>query len=178
MANVVVVGKISNSNPSLWLDLSTIGSRRVEYLVETLSPGVGWIYINQFCSLLSTEWLNTNEHPGVYGIQDFSSNEIISMGEELIALESLDAQVNAAVASLPGVQTKLDTAVEGVLTKYNVGTKVWLGNDVHVYGLLILDGGKYSLYDSNTGLVSTELRSDFKSLVVRLSLNTFVVSEV
>jgi hypothetical protein len=162
--NVIDVGTITSPNPSLWVDLNTLGTDTVQYLIQTASPGATWYYVNQFCSLLSTRWLNDPNVPLIYGITALSNAAKIAMARQLIGLTSLQAQVTEAAHGIANSSSVTSVAaLSAALAGYPVGTKIWAGNNNHVLAFIVTAVanaqtgaiGTYTAYDSNNGLATT-----------------------
>ena len=199
MANLISIGAITTPNPTLFVRMDTLFSDPVEYRIQTLSPGSQWLYVNQFCSLLTTYWLNDANTPDVYGIQNLVDHVKISAAQQLINLQSLEQQTTEANNALGNSHSKafplpmsLD-AVNDELKDLQVGTRIWAGNTVHVVGFLITavtavvpttppttpaetpGPYTYTLYDSNTGVVETG-RTSLSQLIARMGYSSLVIS--
>jgi hypothetical protein len=168
MPNQINIGTVTTPNPSLWVDTNTLGSDVVVYEIASLSPGTDWFQVNQFCSLLSLEWLAARSAGVVsspYGISNFSAAAQRVMAEQLIAFDSLQAQVDYAAAQLNGAAVSKAAVESGMAPdgtfSYPVGTRIWAGNDVHVIAYYVTSATQYELYDSNTGAITTHERSAF-----------------
>jgi hypothetical protein len=177
MANTIKVGKISSTNPSLWLDLATLEPDSGQYEIATTSPAGNWLSVNQFCALLSIQWLLSDRSASPYGIGNFSDPEKIAMARQLIGFSSLDDQVEKAETQLGGTRRSLSVTASGVEGTYPVGTQIWAGNDFHVLGIYLISPTEYQLYDSNTGLTTKQLRSTFRNTMELLRNTAFVVKE-
>ncbi len=174
--NTITVGSISSTNPTLWVNLTTLGTSNTKYLIATNSPGAEWISVNQFCSLLSIKWLQEGRGTSPYGIGNFNDSQKKIIAEQLIAFSSLDDQVNYTLGQLGGSKQNLDQTALGVQGNYPIGTKIWAGNDFHVIAIYLTTATTYELYDSNTGFTTTSLpRSQFKNYMNTLNNNAFVV---
>jgi hypothetical protein len=143
MANSISIGTITTPNPTLFVKMDSLFSDPVQYRIQTLSPGSQWLYVNQFCSLLTTYWLNDANTPDVYGIQNLVDHVKISAAQQLINLQSLDQQTDEALNALGHSHTVSLTPtvtpenVNAALESLPVGTRIWAGNNVHVVGFLI-----------------------------------------
>ncbi len=162
--NQINIGTINSPNPALWVDAMTLGTPVVNYLIQTTPPGGSWFYVNQFCSLLTTCWLNDPNVPLTYGIQALSSTVQVSMAGQLIGLSSLQDQVTEAANSIAHSSTLSSvTALAAALPGYPAGTRIWAGNNNHVLGFIITAvanattgaPGTYTAYDSNYGRATT-----------------------
>ena len=183
--NHINVGTINSSNPSLWVDLTTLGTPVVNYLIQTAAPGGNWYYVNQFCSLLTTCWLNDPNVPLTYGIQALSSTVQVSMAGQLISLNSLQDQVTEAANSIAHSSTLASaSALAAALPGYPVGTRIWAGNNNHVLGFIItavanpVTGapGTYTAYDSNYGRATTgHLTTGLAAQLTGMNYNAFVI---
>lgn len=180
MPNSIKVGTITTPNPTLWLDMNSLGTDNVLYLIQTASPGTDWVYVNQFCSLLTSLWLNNPNLPNIYGITAMSDSVKQQMAAELINLNSLQAQVTEASNSIANA-TSYDSAADfqAVLDTLPAGTRVWAGNDSHVVGFVITatgTQGRFTFYDSNVGQARTGLPlSNLAQLVEAMGYSAYVV---
>lgn len=176
--NRIAVGVITTPNPTLWVDLNTLGQNPTDYQISTQSPGSHFMAVNQFCSILSVQWLSGGRGTSSpYGIQNFTDPQKIAMAETLIGFTSMADQVGYAVAQLGGVEQTLaqvTTGMEG--GGYKPGKRIWAGNDFHVIGLYVLNNLQYELYDSNTGLVTVMPRAGFRAAMLQLGCDAFVVA--
>jgi hypothetical protein len=177
MANVITIGTISSTNPALWVELNTLEKDSVRYLIETSSPGDGWLFINQFCALLSIRWLHSDRSAPSYGINNFSDPKKIEMAEQLIGFSSLDDQVRKAKEELGGTSESLTETARGVEGDYPVGTHIWAGSNFHVLGIYLVSSTDYQLYDSNTGLTTRQPRATFGKKMQSLHNTAFVVKK-
>ncbi|ADO69273.1 hypothetical protein [Stigmatella aurantiaca] len=174
----ISVGKISTSNPTLWINIATFAA----YIISTSHPGGNdpWIPVNQFCSVLTLEWLrarNQGQPPQPYGLSRFSAQEQIGMAQMLINYNSLNDQTTTAANVLGGTVVDRETVINTLeLNGYPEGTQIWAGNDVHVVGFYVRQGG-IELYDSNTGDTTSFPTNRFRQEVEQRGLNSFVVRE-
>lgn len=177
MPHQIKIGKISDSNPPLWLDTSTLGSSATLYEISTSQPaGENWLYVNQFCSLLSIYWLQ-NDPPSPFGLGNISDKKKLEMAEVLIGFAGLDDQANYAANSLSGKRELKENVVSGVENGiFATGTQIWAGNDVHVVAIRVKDNRTFQLYDSFSGEVETYGRQQFSTLMNALQCNAFVVA--
>jgi hypothetical protein len=174
------LGTITSANPNIWLYLPSLGSDRPQYIISTNRPpgdADDWFSVNQFCSLLSTEWLLNGNHPDNFTLNNnFTYQQIAAMALTLTDQdEGLQGQVNRAVQALGGQQQSLDEVTAGVTGSYPVGTRIWTGNDNHVVAVYINSATQYTVYDPNTGQTTTYARGDFSATVDTFGLNVFVV---
>lgn len=178
MANIFTVGSITTTNPVLYVDVLTLGTSNVQYRIQSTLPTVPgeWLYVNQFCSLLSLAWLNNNTHPAQFGIANFNDDEKKAMAARLIADTSLDGQVGIAETDLHGTRKTASTLMQEV-AKYTVGTKIWAGNDTHVFGIRIATATTLAVYDSNHGTVTEMPRANLLSFINSNNLTAFVVAQ-
>lgn len=186
MANNITIGTICTPNPGLYVNMDTLGISPVEYLIQTPAPGFNWLYVNQFCSLLTTYWLNDPNSPNVYGIQNLIDPVKVSSAQQLINLLSLDEQVAEAKNTIANATVVTSAAFNMAVVDYPVGTKIWAGNNVHVVGFLITvagaagtgANGTYTAYDSNSGVAQLGLPlSGLAQLVTMMSYSSFVVGQ-
>ncbi|WP_437623916.1 hypothetical protein [Sorangium sp. So ce1151] len=172
--NRIKVGTITSPNPTLWINLLTLGQDATDYTIATASPGRDWMAVNQFCSILSTRWL-TGGPPPPYGITNFTDEQKIEMAKTLIGFASMDDQVHFAAHELDGDQRSLEETANGVENGYPVGTQIWAGNDFHVVAVRLTNAADYDLYDSNTGLTTRLPRIGFQNAMEQLRCDAFVV---
>lgn len=181
MSNVINIGAISTTNPSLWVDTTTLGTASVAYQIASLFPGVNWVQVNQFCALLSIQWL-TARGAGVvkspYGIANFDPNAQKAMATQLIAFndgDGMKAQENYAVSQLRGAAADEQTVVNGMTPNtrlsYPVGTKAWAGTTMHVVAYYVTSTTQCEFYDSDSGSITTRNRFGFTT-----PCNVFVVA--
>jgi hypothetical protein len=174
MSNVINIGAISTPNPSLWVDTNSLGTASVTYQIASFSPGANWFEVNQFCALLSINWLAARAAGVVkspYGIANFDADAQKAMAAQLIAFngtgDGMKAQENFAVQQINGAATDKQTIVNGMApnTKlsYPVSTKVWAGTNAHVIACYVTSATQYEYYDSNSGSITTINRSIFAS---------------
>jgi hypothetical protein len=175
--NRIEVGAITSTNPSLWVNLLTLGQPATEYVVATSSPGIDFLYVNQFCSILSVKWLLGERGTEPFGIDQFTDAEKKRMAEILIGHTGMDDQIAHAEVQLGGVRRSLDEVALGVEDgAYKVGTPIWAGNDFHVVAITIGNEREYLLHDSNTGRATPMPRSRFRSAMDKLRCDAFVVA--
>ncbi len=182
MPNSIKVGTITTPNPTLWLDMNSLGGDTVRYLIQTASPGNDWVYVNQFCSLLTSYWLNNPNLPNVYGITAMSDTVKQHMAEELINLNGLQAQVTAASHSMANSTTYNNASdFQAAIASMPVGTQIWAGNDAHVVGFVITatgSAGTYTFYDSNIGQARTgRPLANLSDFVEAMGYSAFVVGQ-
>ncbi|NER51319.1 MAG: hypothetical protein F6J92_32555 [Symploca sp. SIO1A3] len=178
MANQIDIGTINTPNPRLWLDTRTIGSAKQKYIIATNSPGPYYFDINQFCSLLSIEWLLSGRGKDPYGIGNLPDAQKKQMAEILIGFESMEDQVKHAEQRLGGKEKNLNDTAAGVQGQYKVGTKIWAANYAHVTAIYLTSSTKYEIYDPDSGrTTNTYDRSDFKKYMEAFGNNVFVVKE-
>jgi len=175
--NRITIGTITSSNPTLWVNLLTLGQDSTDYTIATASPGSDFMYVNQFCSILSIKWLQAGRGTVPYGIDNFSDADKRVMAQTLIGYTGMDDQIAYAETQLGGVRRPLDVVARGVMDgTYPVGTNIWAGNDFHVIAIYLRSEKEYELYDSNTGLVTVLPRSGFKQAMQQLRNDAFVVA--
>jgi hypothetical protein len=174
--NQITVGAIDTPNPQLWVNATSLDKPPAEYKIASLSPGPEWVPVNQFCSLLSIQWL-LHGQPSSYRISNFPDSEKIDMALELIAFSSLQAQEEAAAEQLSGSRQFLNQTAEGVQGKYKIGTKIWAGNNTHAVAIYLTSETEYKLYDPNTGSTTQHQRSQFGGDMTHLNFNAFVVKQ-
>jgi hypothetical protein len=165
----ISIGLITTDNPTLFVNMDSLVAQppaQVQYIIQTLSPGPAYCYVNQFCSLLTTYWLNDPNSPQAYGIGNLNSSAQISAAQQLINLSSLEAQATEAKnaignSSLTTLKTPVQSAdVDAALKGIPVGSKIWAGSDMHVVGFLINPATTsaqdapltYTFYDSDNGI--------------------------
>ncbi len=183
--DAVRVGTITTPNPYLWVDPMTLGTSTVQYCIQTSAPAPSWFNVNQFCSLLSTYWLNDPNKPLSYGITALTDSVKIAMAHQLIALPNLQAQVTEAAHSIANSSIVNTVAtLSAALANYQVGTKIWAGNSYHVLAFVITAVanpqtgavGTYTAYDSNTGSATTgRPTTGLPAQLSALGYNVFVV---
>ena len=178
---LIVVGAITSTNPHLWLNITTMDQTAPGYQIATVTPGVDWMSVNQFCSLLALRWLQARAQtipPSPYSLSIFPNAEKITMAQQLINYASMDAQVTFAIEELGGVRKTLDQVIIGVESgkgTYAIGTRIWAGSDMHVMAIYLSKATEYILYDPDTGAATTHQRTDFPALMTALRMNAFVV---
>jgi hypothetical protein len=186
MANSITIGSITDSNPSLFVKMSTLDQDPVEYLIQTPTPSSAWTYVNQFCSLLTTYWLNDPNLPNVYGISNLNDQVKIASAQALINLGSLDQQVTEATNSIANSSSVSAAEFAQNVATYPVGTKIWAGNNAHVVGFVLTavanaatgTRGTYTFYDSNIGsAVAAQPTTGLAAIATALTLSAFVVGK-
>jgi hypothetical protein len=177
MPNDIQIGTITTPNPTLWLNMDTVGLDTVKYLISTPSPGASWIMVNQFCSVLSVSWLSGGRGNNPYGLSNLSNAEKVAMAGVLISFNSLDDQVAYAEERLNGRRETQQRVLDGVQRAgFRPNTRIWAGNDFHVVALFIVDDRFYDLYDPNTGQTTRHERARFNELMTASGWTAFVVS--
>lgn len=189
MTNHISIGVITTPNPTLFVDMNTLDAKDpdpVEYLIQTQPPGSNWFYVNQFCSLLTTYWLNNPNSPQVYGLLSLVDSVKIAAAQQLITPSSLDAQATEAQLSMANSSIVTPADFAGALKTYPAGTKIWAGNAVHVLGFLITpatdpaEGAPltYTAYDSNIGVVQLgQTLADLPARLTGLGYTSLVVGK-
>ncbi|CRM61119.1 hypothetical protein [Pseudomonas sp. 31 R 17] len=187
MTNHISIGAITTPNPTLFVDMATLDATdpdAVEYLIQTQPPGSNWFYVNQFCSLLTTYWLNDPNSPQVYGLSNLVDAVKITAAGQLITLLGLDSQTKEAQLSIANASVVLPAAFVTALPTYPAGTKIWAGNNVHVLGFLITPSTTpgadvpltYTAYDSNIGVVQLGLLlADLPQRLTKMGYTSLVV---
>jgi hypothetical protein len=184
-----ILGNIVTPNPTLWMRPS---SSSFEYLVATEQPEdeAEWFSATQFCSLLTLHWLqeirdSQNVRPSL-AFGDLQEAEQLSMVQTLIDFtraDSANVQTERAVSQLQGFsmtdpQKKGEAARQVIdairLNQYPPGTLIWAGNDDHVVGFHVRQGG-FDLYDSNLGTTTAHATERIRAEVDKRQLNVFVV---
>jgi len=172
MSNVINIGTISTTNPSLWVDTTSLGTASVTYQIASSSPGTNWFEVNQFCALLSINWLAARASGVVkspYGIANFDAAAQKAMAAQLIAFndtgDGMKAQEDYAMQQINGAAADKQTIANGMApnTKlsYPIGTKIWAGTNVHVIAYYVTSASQYEVYDSNSGSITARSRSGF-----------------
>ncbi|HEX7843370.1 MAG TPA: DUF4157 domain-containing protein [Kofleriaceae bacterium] len=172
----ITVGNITSSNPALWVKLDTPNGKP-EFKIATNTPDGFTTSVNQFCSILSVEWLKGGGKASPYGIENFTDPKKILMAQTLIGYKSMDDQIEYAKTQLNGKLQLLKNVEDGVQNhKYAVDTKIWAGNDRHVVAIYIMSNDYYKLYDSNDGSTKELSRIGFGAKMGGLGCNSFVVA--
>ena len=178
MTNNITIGKVSTSNPHLFLNLDTLDSDTREYVVATsANPSGNWISVNQFCSLMALYWLN-NGTPETFTFSDYSKTDQTNAAETLIDYSNLESQVQYAVQNTGGSIKNLYEFTQ-LMSKKQKSKKIWFGSDWHVVAAVIDDSGSITLYDPNTG--QSDSITDQKMLIQiasAMSANVFVISDL
>lgn len=187
MTNHISIGAITTSNPTLFVNMDTLDAKdpdQVEYLIQTKSPGSNWFYVNQFCSLLTTYWLNDPNSPEVFGLSNLIDSVKITAARQLITPQSLGDQATEAQHSIAGANPVQPADFSTALETYPVGTKIWAGNNVHVLGFLITPATApgadlpltYTAYDSDIGVVQLGLvLTDLPTRLAAMGYTSLVV---
>jgi hypothetical protein len=179
----IAVGVITSTNPHLWLNITTMDQAAPSYQIATATPGVDWMSVNQFCSLLALRWLQARTHatpPSPYSLSIFPNAEKLTMAQQLINYAHMDAQVTFAIEELGGTRRTREQAIAGVESDrgtYAIGTKIWAGSDIHVIAIYLSSSTEYILYDPDNGVATTHQRADFPALMTALRMNAFVVRQ-
>jgi hypothetical protein len=174
MPNTITIGKITTTNPSLWVDTTTLGGDLVKYQIASSMPGDNWFEVNQFCALLSLKWLAARASGAVkspYGIANFAADAQQAMATQLIAFndtgDGMKAQADYATGQLGGSKADKGAITKGMLPNtpgsYPIGAKVWAGTDVHVIAYYVTSPTQYEVYDSNNGSITLRNRAAFVS---------------
>jgi len=183
----ITIGHITTPNPTLWWDTSfPYGPDLYVYEISTSQPsGEFWEPVNQFCSILSVEWLKARafgENPDEYKLQQFSDDRKTSMARDLINFngtgDGMKAQEHYAESALGGESASQKNVFEGMNPNskdpYPQGTQIWAGSSGHVVAYYITSNEEYEYYDPNTGKSQTRKRSDFQN---EYNANVFVVAK-
>ncbi|NES66252.1 MAG: hypothetical protein F6K24_13795 [Okeania sp. SIO2D1] len=166
-------------NPDVFLDTLSLSRPDQDYVVADYQPpGDFWIEYSQFCSVMSLTWLHkTQGREAGFKFNDYTDNQKFQQTNVVIDNYTPDSQVNYAVRNLPGVQLDKDSVIDGLLpntpNSFPVGSKIWLGADLHVLGIYILDKDRFLFYDSEVNRVETLLRSRAREEL--FPYNVFVV---
>lgn len=186
MPNTIQIGKITNYNPHLFVQMSSLDKANPVYQIATCAPDSRWETVNQFCALLTTAWLNDLSSPASFGLNDLPDPVKVNMAVQLIGLTGLDKQVSDAAASIANSKSyatpkQFIAAIPG----FPVGTKIWAGTNSHVVGFLITSvattgkgaqPGTFSFYDSTVGTVQTlQSTADLAGRVQQRAYTAFVV---
>ena len=170
------LGDISSPNPIIWLYKPSGTGANAQYVISTnMPPGNpgDWVYVNQFGSLLSTQWLLNPNHPSSFTLSDIYTNQ-----QQLTAMtmllsgqdQDLQSQMKGAEQALGGQQQSRNAVVGGIQGggdpfnlsgSYPVGTKIWAGNECLTIAIYIDSDTTYTVYDPHTGQTKTYQRSHF-----------------
>ncbi|BDD12037.1 hypothetical protein FUAX_44690 (plasmid) [Fulvitalea axinellae] len=170
------IGETESANPTLWLDLLSLDGESKSFIIADSKPeGDTWMYVNQYCSVLSVYWLQSDLKEGLR-FKSLAFEKKKEATNKLISFESLNHQAKYAEEALKGKLVTKENFYQLIEAGEN-GALAWFGNDTHVLGIRIV-GSEYYFYDSNGGKVTvfTEL-SELKKQIEKFSPNVFVFAE-
>jgi hypothetical protein len=142
-------------NPYLWCCENSAGD--YNYKVADHKPGRGWWYIEQFCGALAIHWLEQDQPPATLAFADLGTLEqrLATVAVKRWGGRGIDQQAKDARNALGGTFDSRGDAVDAVAKKqYARGTRMWFGNARHSEGALRTKGGRWRVYDPNTGLTT------------------------
>jgi hypothetical protein len=173
----IKIGKVTSANPALWLDLGSLGpdpdNNRYEVSSAAPEPQEAWTYVNQFCTVLSTAWLERGGTPRRWVFEDLDDK--VSAARTVIGYESMQSQVEYAAKALGGAQEDKSSVLKG-FAGYPADTMLWFGNNVHVVAA-VKRSSHADYYDSNDGRVAQMSHGEFEELLAlpQMQFEAFVV---